>query len=83
MGFCDQRRFSVKPGDVIVFPPGSLHGIDVDSVGKMYCLELMLPNDKFAELVRAGTPIGALLDDDLCVMIAAGCPGGASAAELL
>ena len=39
----------------------------------MYCLEVMQPNDMFAELVRAGMPAGTLQNDDLCILIAAGC----------
>lgn len=52
---------------------GSTHGIDVAEANKMYCLEIMQPNDMFAELVRAGMPAGSLLDDDLCILIASGC----------
>ena len=55
---------------------GSVHGIDVNDSAKMYCLETMCPGDDvFTELVRAGIPVGGLLDDDLCAMIARGCPG--------
>ena len=50
-----------------------MHGIDNGVQGRMYCLELMLPNDMFAEMVKAGTPTGGLADEDLCVLIAAGC----------
>lgn len=58
---------------IIVVSAGSMHGIDVHETGKMYCLEVMQPNDMFAELVRAGMPAGGLLDDDLCILIASGC----------
>ena len=38
----DTEKFlSVKAGDAVVFPPTSLHGIDVSDAGRMYCLELM------------------------------------------
>ncbi len=43
--------------------------------GRMYCLELMQPNDMFAEFVKAGQPLGKLSDDDLCVLAALGCGG--------
>ena len=72
-GFCDSERFPVKAGDVVVFPPTSLHGIDNGPKSKMYCLELMLPNDMFAEFVKQGQPAGALRDDDMCIMVAQGC----------
>ena len=73
IGFCDDERFPVTAGDVVVFPPTSLHGIDNGPDSKMYCLELMLPNDMFAEFVRQGQPAGRLRDDDMCIMIAQGC----------
>lgn len=47
-GFCGEQRFQVRAGDVVVFPPQSLHGIDVSEDARMYCLELMQPNDMFA-----------------------------------
>lgn len=47
-GFCNGERFPVRAGDVVVFPPQSLHGIDVSEDSRMYCLELMYPNDMFA-----------------------------------
>ena len=28
-GFCGEERFPVRAGDVVVFPPQSVHGIDV------------------------------------------------------
>ena len=38
----------MRAGDVVVFPPRSVHGIDVSEDARMYCLELMQPNDMFA-----------------------------------
>ena len=64
---------TVRAADLCAMCTGSVHGIDVNEEAKMYCLEVMQPNDMFAELVRAGMPAGALLDDDLCILIAAGC----------
>eukprot|EP00192_Tetraselmis_astigmatica_P003935 CAMPEP_0117692372 /NCGR_PEP_ID=MMETSP0804-20121206/26292_1 /TAXON_ID=1074897 /ORGANISM="Tetraselmis astigmatica, Strain CCMP880" /LENGTH=463 /DNA_ID=CAMNT_0005505815 /DNA_START=249 /DNA_END=1638 /DNA_ORIENTATION=+ len=65
--FCNSERFPVCAGDTIVLPPGSLHGIDNGPHQKMYLLELMLPNDQFAEFVRQGEQRG-LEDEDLCVL---------------
>mmetsp|Transcript_10145 Transcript_10145/g.29153 ORF Transcript_10145/g.29153 Transcript_10145/m.29153 type:complete len:173 (-) Transcript_10145:286-804(-) len=70
--FCNSERFPVCAGDTIVLPPGSLHGIDNGPHQKMYLLELMLPNDQFAEFVRQGEQRG-LEDEDLCVLIGRGC----------
>lgn len=72
-GFCDGHRFPLTPGDVALFQPGSLHGLDNGGTSRMYCLELMLPNEDFAEMVRAGQPTGALAGDDLCVLARIGC----------
>ena len=47
-GFCGNDRFPVRAGDVVVFPPQSVHGINVSEDARMYCLELMQPNDMFA-----------------------------------
>lgn len=72
--FCDNRRMSIKTGDIIAFRPGAVHGIDNTSTKeKIYCLELMLPNENFAEFVRAGRPMGNLNDDDLCILARIGC----------
>ena len=65
---------AVAAGDVVVFRPGSVHGIDNGTaLGRMYCLEVMLPNEQFAEFVRSGTDTGQLGQDDLCVLASVGC----------
>lgn len=73
VGFCEGHEFGVEPGDAVVFPPGLLHGIDNSHSSRMYCLELMLPNEMFAEFVKNGQPMGGLQADDLCTLIAVGC----------
>lgn len=35
--------------------------------------ELMQPNDMFAELVKAGRPMGGLREEDLCILASLGC----------
>jgi len=65
-GYCDGHTFTVKAGDVAVFPPRSKHGIDNDTGDKLYCLQLMAPNEHFVEHVKTGTLIGALDDEDIC-----------------
>eukprot|EP00798_Chlamydomonas_sp_ICE-L_P025816 gene25816-11491_t len=59
---------AVSPGDVIVFPPTSKHALDNLSDSKLYCLQLMAPNEQFVEFVKSGEPIGRLSDDDLCTL---------------
>lgn len=72
--FCGGERFFVNSGDIVAFRPGAVHGIDNIGAGKrIYCLELMLPNENFAEFVRAGRPTGALADEDLCILARIGC----------
>lgn len=74
--FCNDHRQPIKAGDVVVFPPGSVHGIDNGPASRMYCIELMLPNQMFAELVHSGRSTGGLDDLDLCVLLAQGCSSG-------
>ena len=71
---CNGHTFPVSAGEVVVFPPTSLHAIDNGSGSRhLFSLELMMPNDMFAELVAAGSPAGRLRDEDLCALISAGC----------
>eukprot|EP00890_Picochlorum_soloecismus_P005666 jgi/Picsp_1/60/NSC_00060-R1_box-like protein len=71
-GFCNNERFPVRPGDIIVFHPGSTHGIDNGNDERMYCVEIMLPDQNFAEFVRAGQ-LKDLHLDDLCILARIGC----------
>jgi gentisate 1,2-dioxygenase len=71
-GFCNNERFPVRPGDIIVFHPGSTHGIDNGKEERMYCVEIMLPDQNFAEFVRAGQ-LKDLHLDDLCILARIGC----------
>ena len=60
-------------GDVIVFPPGSKHGIDNRTSEKLYCLQLMTPNEAFVEYVKSGISIGRLANEDLCSLTSTYC----------
>lgn len=71
-GFCNTERFPVGPGDIVAFHPGSVHGIDNGQEQRMYCIEVMLPDEDFAEFVRRGS-IDKLGDDDLCILTRIGC----------
>lgn len=71
--FCNGHHFPVGAGDIVVFPPTTLHGIDNGPFSKMYCLEMMLPNEMFAEFVKMGRPTGGLDNDDMCALVALGC----------
>jgi quercetin dioxygenase-like cupin family protein len=63
---CDGHRFNVSAGQVLVFPPGSKHGLDNLTSEKLYCLQLMAPNENFVEHVKMGENIGALDREDIC-----------------
>ncbi len=47
----------IGPGDVLVLRPGTEHVVENTGAGKLYCLTMMTPNEGFAELIRAGTPV--------------------------
>ena len=70
---CDGASFALAPGDVAIFPPTSMHGIDADEGAPLVCLELLCPNDSFAEKVRSGELTGSLADEELCALAAVGC----------
>ena len=53
----------VGPGDVLVLRPGTEHVVENTGSGKLYCLTMMTPNEGFAELIRAGTPVGLTNED--------------------
>jgi mannose-6-phosphate isomerase-like protein (cupin superfamily) len=57
----------IGPGDVLVLRPGTEHVVENTGRGKLYCLTLMAPNEGFAELIRAGTPV-QLTDEDRAVL---------------
>ena len=73
-GFCGDKRFSVAPGDIVAFHPGNIHGIDNGPNERMYCIEIMIPDENFAEFVRSGSA-KSLEQDDLCILIRVGCGG--------
>jgi quercetin dioxygenase-like cupin family protein len=73
---CDGASFALAPGDVVIFPPTCVHGLDADEDSPLVCLELLCPNDSFAERVRAGEHTGGLADEELCALAAVGCGGG-------
>jgi quercetin dioxygenase-like cupin family protein len=70
---CEGARWAVGPGSVVVFPPGVLHGLDNAGPGNLYCLQMMLPNEEFGELVESGRDLGRLGDEELCHLFALRC----------
>jgi mannose-6-phosphate isomerase-like protein (cupin superfamily) len=70
VAIADGASREVGPGDVLVLRPGTEHIVENTGSGKLYCLTMMTPNEGFAELIRAGTPV-ALTDDDRAVILGA------------
>ncbi len=63
----DGESHDVGPGDVLVLRPGTGHVVVNTGPGKLYCLTLMAPNQGFAELIRAGTPV-AITEEDRAII---------------
>jgi mannose-6-phosphate isomerase-like protein (cupin superfamily) len=67
----DGASRDIGPGDVLVLRPGTEHVVENTGPGKLYCLTIMTPNEGFAELIRAGTPV-PLTDEDRAIITGAG-----------
>jgi mannose-6-phosphate isomerase-like protein (cupin superfamily) len=64
---CDGKAVAVKTGDSLLLKPGSVHALENTGPGRLYCLTLMVPDDRFTALIRSG--VRAELDDeDLAVL---------------
>ena len=66
--FADGVSHDVGPGDLLVLRPGTEHVVVNTGADKLYCLTLMAPNEGFAELIRAGTPV-PITDADRAVIV--------------
>jgi mannose-6-phosphate isomerase-like protein (cupin superfamily) len=62
---------SIGPGSTLLVRAGAAHRILNTGPGRLYCLTTMVPNEGFAELIRAGTP-DRLDDQDRAVLGATG-----------
>jgi mannose-6-phosphate isomerase-like protein (cupin superfamily) len=69
--YADGQEMPIGPGDCFVLRPGVEHVVVNDTDSKLYCLTLMTPNEGFAELIRAGTPV-ALAPEDIAVLAGRG-----------
>ena len=72
----DGRSVALRRCDSLLLPAGTEHVIENTGAGRLYCRTLMVPNQNFAELIRAGEPV-ALDDEDWAVL------AGASSDHLL
>ena len=57
----------IGPGDAFVLRPGVEHVVENTGEGKLYCLTLMVPNEGFAEMIRAGAEV-ELTEEDRAVI---------------
>ena len=64
---CGEVSLAIAKGDALMLRPGTEHVIENTGNGKLYTLTFMVPNEGFAELIRAGQPV-TLDDDDLEVL---------------
>ena len=63
----DGAAMPIGPGDAFVLRPGVEHVVENTGEGKLYCLTLMVPNEGFAEMIRAGSEV-ELTDEDRAVI---------------
>lgn len=64
---CGNIARPIAKGDALMLRPGAEHVIENVGAGKLYTLTFMVPNEGFAELIRAGAPV-ALDDEDRAVL---------------
>jgi mannose-6-phosphate isomerase-like protein (cupin superfamily) len=64
---CDGKSLPFKTGDAFLAPAGKEHVVENTGSGRLYALCTMVPNEQFAELIRAGTP-EALDEEDYAVL---------------
>jgi mannose-6-phosphate isomerase-like protein (cupin superfamily) len=72
VALCGGESHSIAKGDALMLRPGAEHIIKNTGDGKLYTLTFMVPNEGFAELIRAGQPV-PLDEEDIAVL----CGGGA------
>jgi mannose-6-phosphate isomerase-like protein (cupin superfamily) len=64
---CGDAVIEVSAGDSLLLKPGTPHALENTGEGRLYCLTLMVPDDRFAALIRSGTRV-ALDEEDLSVL---------------
>jgi mannose-6-phosphate isomerase-like protein (cupin superfamily) len=68
---CGGTAHRIAKGDALMLRPGVEHIIENTGASKLYTLTFMVPNEGFAELIRAGQLL-TLDDEDLIVLLGAG-----------
>ena len=54
---CGGVSVDLARGGALLIPPGGDHVIENTGPGKLYTLTVMTPDENFAALIRAGTPV--------------------------
>jgi mannose-6-phosphate isomerase-like protein (cupin superfamily) len=79
---CGGARVALKRGQAMLVRPGAEHVVENTGAGKLYTLTVMSPDEDFAALILAGTPV-SLDDEDRRILteaapspLAAVSPGG-------
>lgn len=62
------KSLAFRRGDSLLLPAGAEHVIENSGPTRLYCMTVMVPNQDFAELIRAGEPV-ALDDEDRAVLL--------------
>ncbi len=57
VAICDGEETPLRKGQAMLVPPGVLHVVRNTGQGKLYTLTTMCPNEGFAEMLRAGSPV--------------------------
>ena len=66
-GQCDGVTVELRQGSTLLLPPGKEHVVENTGAGRLYAFCAMVPNEDFAEMIHAGTPV--LLDEtDIAVL---------------
>jgi mannose-6-phosphate isomerase-like protein (cupin superfamily) len=53
---CDGTTIEVGPGDSLLLHPGHDHTLENTGAVPLVCFTVMVPNEGFSELIRAGVP---------------------------
>jgi mannose-6-phosphate isomerase-like protein (cupin superfamily) len=67
VALCGGEELPIRKGDAFLLFPGAEHVVRNTGSSKLYTLTVMTPNEGFAELIRAGTPV-PLDAEDLAVL---------------
>jgi mannose-6-phosphate isomerase-like protein (cupin superfamily) len=63
----DGKTVKFKKGDSILVPPTIVHMLENTGSTRLYVVDIMEPDENFAELIRSGTPV-ELDEEDMAVL---------------